>query len=75
MEFEEKRAHLAWQHNELMDAMRTMFPVGAPITWRLANSFNETGLVVGHDSRVRVRDDRHGFHTSIGLDDILRATP
>lgn len=79
-DFEEKRQQLAAATDATRELVRQLFPVGAEITWRHPNSYNETGHVVGHGVEqrmgcVRVRDLRFGFHTTIDHDDILRATP
>lgn len=74
-EFWQKHAKIQAMQTALLEGVRDLLPVEAPLVWQLANSPAETGLVVGHwsDGRVRVRDDRMGFHTTITISDILRA--
>lgn len=76
-DFEARRLQLEAKYKELIDLRDTLFPTGAPITWRTVNSHAETGSVQGAQPNgyLRVVDGLGGFYCNITIDDILRATP
>lgn len=76
-DFEAKRLSLVEMLGDLHTTLIRLFPAGGPITWRCENSHNETGTVMQHVGRGRIRvvDGLAGFSSTITIDDIVRATP